>query len=265
MEGSAVDVENRDATSPWPATGGAPPRGAVAWIVGVGAIDGTGGALARRYASEGLHVVVTGRTEARLREVVAAIEAEGGRASAVVADASSEASLLEALQHVDTLGRLAVAVYNAGGAQSRASITEMDAAFVESVWRINCLGGFVVGREAARRMAGPGGVVLFTGSKSSDTARPKQAAYAVAKFGLKATAEALAREFNGQNVHVATVVPDGPIDGERMRQAFPDAGSVRGPDSMIGTDALAETFWQLTIQHRSAWTRTLDLRPWNER
>ena len=248
----------------WPAAGGPPPCGTVAWIVGVGAVEGTGGALARRFARGGMHVVVTGRTTEKLEAVARYIRAAGGEASYVAADASSEESLLRALEHVDGLGRLGVAVYYAGGAQSRKSVLDMDAAFVEGVWRTNCLGGLVVGREAARRMAGPGGVILLTGSKSSATARPKQAAYAIAKFGLRAVAEALAREFASQGVHVATVVPDGPIDGERMRAAFPDAKSARGPDSMINIDAIAETYWQLAIQPRTAWTHSMDLRPWNE-
>ncbi|MGY4099402.1 SDR family NAD(P)-dependent oxidoreductase [Nocardia sp. R16R-3T] len=248
----------------WPAAGGAPPPGTVAWIVGVGAVEGTGGALARRFAREGLHVVVTGRTQEKLQGVVERIEADGAVATAVVADASSEASLLECVNRVDSLGRLGVAVYNAGGAQSKKSILDMDADFVESVWRINCLGGLVVGREAARRMAGRGGVILLTGSKSSEVARPKQTAYAVAKFGLMAVTQALAHEFSSQGVHVATVVPDGPIGGERMRRAFPDAEAARGPDSMISIDAIAEAYWQLTVQPRSAWTHRMDLRPWNE-
>jgi NAD(P)-dependent dehydrogenase (short-subunit alcohol dehydrogenase family) len=248
----------------WPAAGGPPPGGLVAWIVGVGAVEGTGGALARRFARGGMHVVVTGRTPEKLEAVVKAVQASGGEASYVAADATSEESLLNALEHVDGAGRLGVAVYNAGGAQSKKSVLDMDAAFVEGVWRINCLGGLVVGREAARRMGGVGGVILLTGSKSTNTARPRQAAYAIAKYGLRAVAEALAREFGPQGVHVATVIPDGPIDGERMRAAYPDAKSVRGPDSMISIDAIAETYWQLAIQPRTAWTHSMDLRPWNE-
>ncbi|WP_052710758.1 SDR family NAD(P)-dependent oxidoreductase [Pseudofrankia sp. DC12] len=249
----------------WPVLGGPPPAGGVAWVIGVGARQGTGAAIARRLAAGGMHVLVTGRTEEKLAAVVADIEDKGGTAASAVADAGTEAGLAGPLAKLDELGPPLVCVYNAGGSQWRPSILDMDAQFFESVWRTNCLGSFLVAREAARRMtARGGGAILFTGSVSGLVGRPKLAAYASAKFGQRALVQALAREFAPRNIHVANVIPHGPIDGDRLNSQFPDAKDRRPVDGMIGIDAIAETFWQLLVQPRSAWTLEIDLRPYCE-
>lgn len=249
----------------WPVGGGAPPAGEVAWVVGVGAKQGTGAAVARRFAAGGLHVVITGRTKEKITEVVEDIRARGGQATAVVGDAGTEEGLRESLATIDGLGRLAVATYNAGGSQWRSSMLDMDAEFFESVWRTNCFGGFLMGREAARRMVGSGGgAILFTGSISGVTARPKLAAYASAKFGQRAVAQALAREFGPRNIHVANIIVHGPIDGDRLNTAFPDAKERRPKDGMVDIDQIAETFWQVVVQPRTAWTHEMDIRPYCE-
>lgn len=249
----------------WPVPGGNPPPGSLAWVVGVGARQGTGAAVARRLAAGGMHVLLSGRTEEKLAAVAEEIEDKGGLATAVVADASSEAGLSDALATLDALGPPLVSVYNAGGSQWRSSILEMDSEFFENVWRTNCFGGFIVGRESARRMtARGGGAILFTGSISGSIARPKLAAYASAKFGQRAVAQALAREFAPQNIHVANVIAHGPIDGDRLNTAFPQAKDRRPVDGMLDIDDIAETFWQVLVQPRTAWTHEIDIRPYCE-
>ncbi|MEV4549382.1 SDR family NAD(P)-dependent oxidoreductase [Nonomuraea wenchangensis] len=249
----------------WPVNGGAPPADGVAWVVGVGAKQGTGAAVARRFAAGGLHVVVTGRTKEKIAEVVEDIRSRGGRATAVVGDAGTEAGLQESLATVDELGPLVVATYNAGGSQWRSSMLDMDAEFFESVWRTNCFGAFLTGRESARRMVGRGGgAILFTGSVSGVIARPKLAAYASAKFGQRAVAQALAREFGPRNIHVANIIVHGPIDGDRLNSAFPQAKDRRPKDGMLDIEQIAETFWQVLVQPRTAWTQEMDIRPYCE-
>jgi len=239
---------------------------AVAWVVGVGARAGTGAAIARRFAAAGLHVVVTGRTQAKIDAVVDEINGLGGSAVAVLGDAGSDAGLAASLDAVKAHGGLLeVAVYNAGGSQWRSGILEMDTAFIEDVWRTNCLGGFIMGREAARLMLPNGaGSILFTGSISGAVARPKLAAYASAKFGLRAVAHAMAREFWPKNLHVANIVPVGPIDGDRLNSKFPDAKDKRPPDAFIPPEQIAEAFWHVHTQPRTAWTLETDLRPYCE-
>ena len=237
----------------------------VAWVVGVGARDGTGAAVARRFAAAGMRVVVTGRTREKIETVCEEIRAAGGDAIAALGDATSDAGLHDALATVREAGPLRAAIYNAGGSQWRPGILEMDTPFIEDVWRINCLGGFIVGRESARLMLPhERGSILYTGSISGSVARPKLAAYAAAKFGLRAVAQAMAREFGPKNLHVAHIVPVGPIDGDRLNSRFPDAKDRRPPDAFIPPEQIAEAFWNVHCQPRNAWTFETDLRPYCE-
>jgi NAD(P)-dependent dehydrogenase (short-subunit alcohol dehydrogenase family) len=249
----------------WPKRGGTPPKGSLAWIVGAGALQGTGGALARRLAAGGMRVVVTGRTAEKVDAIVRDITARGGVAIAAPADAGTDEGLQPALDIVRKEGGLHVAIYNAGGSQWRPSPLDMDTRFFEEVWRTNCLGSFIVAREATRLMLErDGGALLFTGSISGVIGRPKLAAYASAKFGQRAIAQAFAREYGPQNVHVVNVIVHGPIDGDRLNSAFPQAKEKRPVDGMVNIDAIAETFWQILIQPRHAWTHEIDLRPYCE-
>jgi NADP-dependent 3-hydroxy acid dehydrogenase YdfG len=109
-----------------------------------------------------------------------------------------------------------------------------------------------------------GGAILFTGSISGMIARPKLAAYASAKFGQRAIAQAMAREFGPRNIHVANVVVHGPIDGDRLNSAFPHAKDARPTDGMVDVEQIAETFWQVLVQPRTAWTQEMDIRPYCE-
>jgi NAD(P)-dependent dehydrogenase (short-subunit alcohol dehydrogenase family) len=249
----------------WPKNGGSPPKGSLAWIVGAGAIQGAGGAIARRLAAGGMRVVVTGRTPQKVDAIVTDIMQRGGVAIAAPADAGSDEGLQPALDIVRKEGGLKVAIYNAGGSQWRSSPLDMDTAFFEDVWRTNCLGGFIVAREATRLMLErDGGALLFTGSISGVIARPKFAAYAAAKFGQRAVAQAFAREYGPKNIHVANIIVGGPIDGDRLNHAFPHAKEKRPVDGMVNIDTIAETFWQVLTQPRHGWTHEIDLRPYCE-
>ena len=108
------------------------------------------------------------------------------------------------------------------------------------------------------------GTILFTGASGSLRGKAGFAAFAAAKAGLRAVSQSMARELGPKGVHVAHAVIDGGIDGARLLSRAPDLRKTRGPDGLLNTAAIAETFWQLHIQHRSAWTQELDLRPWAE-
>jgi NAD(P)-dependent dehydrogenase (short-subunit alcohol dehydrogenase family) len=141
----------------------------------------------------------------------------------------------------------------------------MDDAFFEDVWRLCCFGGFLVGREAARRMLpSGGGSLLFTGATASVRSRPPFTAFASAKAGLRAIAHGMAREFGPQGLHVGHVIIDGMIDGDQLNQRFPQFKEQKGEDGMLRVDAIAAAFWSLHVQQRSAWTLELDLRPFSE-
>jgi NAD(P)-dependent dehydrogenase (short-subunit alcohol dehydrogenase family) len=210
-----------------------------------------------------MRVILTGRTPAKLQAVVEDIKYRGGEAVAAAADAGTDAGLQPALDVVRREGSLHVAVYNAGGSQWRPSPLDMETAFFEEVWRINCLGSFIVAREATRLMLErDGGALLFTGSVSGLIGRPKFAAYASAKFGQRAVAQAFAREYGPKNIHVANIIVSGAIDGDRLNVAFPNAKGKRQPDGMVNIHSIADTFWQVLIQPRDAWTHEMDIRPY---
>jgi NAD(P)-dependent dehydrogenase (short-subunit alcohol dehydrogenase family) len=141
----------------------------------------------------------------------------------------------------------------------------MDDAFFENVWRLCCFGGFLVGRESARRMVPQGsGSILFTGATASIRARPPFTAFASAKAALRAVAHGMAREFGPQGIHVGHVIIDGGIDGDQINSRFPGYKEKKGDLGMLDIDAIADAFWTLHTQHPSAWTLELDLRPYKE-
>src|SRR5262245_19396823 len=235
-----------------------------ALIVGVGASEGVGAATARRFAREGFHVVIVGRTPAKVQKVAAEIQAVGGTAEALVGDANQEADAARFVAAADAQGTLAVAVHNAGS-NRRDSILELQGADFEQLWREHCLGGFLIGREAARRMVPRGtGSIFFTGASGSLRGKAGFAAFAAAKAGLRAVSQSMARELGPKGIHVAHVVVDGGIGGARLLGRAPQLRDERGADGLLSYEAIADTYWQLHTQHRSAWTLEIDLRPWVE-
>ncbi len=239
-----------------------------ALVVGVGAEQGLGAALCRRFAAEGHHVLLAGRTAPKLDRVVRSLVAAGGSAEAVVADVTGEADVVRlfdrALSPGPGLDPVDLVVFNAGD-NRRVGLRELDAALFEALWRVGCFAGFLVGREAARRLAPLGrGTVIFTGATASLRGGNGFAGFAAAKAGLRMVAQGMAREFGPQGLHVAHVVIDGGIDGERLRGTFPERAAAAGEDGLLQPDAVVEAYWRLHRQHRSAWTHELDLRPFRE-
>lgn len=235
-------------------------EGGSAIVVGVG--GGLGAALARRFAEGGMAVTASARRSDTIDGVVKAAEAKGHRALAIPADATDEAQvhhLFEAAEQAH--GTPDLVVYNAGAFRPK-SILETTAEDVEHCFRIGCLGGFLVGREAARRMAARGsGTIIFTGATAALRGSARFFNLAVGKFGLRALAQSMARELGPRGLHVAHVVVDGQIAGPY----YETLKAERGPDALLEPDAIAETYWQLHRQQRSAWTLELDLRPWVEK
>jgi NAD(P)-dependent dehydrogenase (short-subunit alcohol dehydrogenase family) len=235
-----------------------------ALVVGVGSEAGLGAASARRFARAGFRVIVAGRTAERLDAIVAGLRHAGAEAESKLADVSKEADVVSLLDSAVRSGDLEAVLYNVGN-NAMAPALETSAELFEAMWRHNALGGFLVGREAARRMATKGrGTLLFTGATASLRARPPFLAFASAKAALRAVAQGLAREFGPQGIHVAHVVVDGVIDGTYARERFPEFVRAKGAEGMLAPDAIAETFLALHEQPRSAWSHELDLRPFKE-
>jgi NAD(P)-dependent dehydrogenase (short-subunit alcohol dehydrogenase family) len=244
----------------------------VAWIAGVGASAGLGAAVARRYAQGGLAVALTGRSPERLEALAVEIRASGGHAEALPGDLGIEAEVQRLASRVQALGPLVAAVFNAGNAV-RGGVLDLSAQAFEQTWRGGTLTGFLFAREAIRALLGNRrdeaseqgrGSLIVTGATASMRGGAKFAAFASSKAALRSLAQSLAREFGPQGIHVAHVIIDGGIDGEKLRSAAPQRAAAAGADGLLSPAAIAETYWQLHRQHRSAWTHELDVRPFRE-
>jgi NAD(P)-dependent dehydrogenase (short-subunit alcohol dehydrogenase family) len=234
-------------------------------VVGVGPAAGLGGALCERFAREGHHVFVAGRTPEKVEENVALIRKAGGRATGVPTDTTLEPEVIALFDRAEKeAGVLDLVVYNAGNA-AMGQLHDMDAAFFELVWRVGCFGGFLVGREAVRWMLRRGrGVVLFTGATASVRGKPNTTAFASAKAGLRSLAQSMARAYGPQGIHVAHVVVDGGIAGDKIVKGLPQFAQAVGEDGLVSLAGLADAYWYLYGQPRAAWTHELDLRTFKE-
>ena len=233
-------------------------------VLGVGASQGLGATVAMRFAREGYIAVVAGRTGNNLDIVVRQIQEQGGIAHAVVTDAASEEQVAALLAHAEQLGPVEAAIYNAGGNNPNSSL-KTSGKFFEEQWRVGTYGGFIFAREAVKAMLPrEQGTLLFTGASASLRGRPNFVAFAAAKAGLRAVSQAFAREFGPKGIHVAHVVIDGAIDGHRINTLVPQLAQMKGEDGLLDLEAIAESYWQLHLQHRSAWSQEIDLRPFKE-
>lgn len=229
----------------------------VAVITGVG--PGLGAALARRFA-KGYAVAINARKPDFIRSVAADIRSAGGHALEVPADIGDPAQVAAMFKTIrERLGAPEVLLYNAGSG-SWGTIVDITPAQYESDWRVNALGAFVSAKEVAPDMIARGrGVMLFTGATAGVKAGPKSVSFGPAKFAMRGLAQSLARDLGPKGIHVAWINVDGSIDipGRKV-------GNYTSED-MLDPDAIAETYWHLAHQHRSAWTMELEVRPFKEK
>ena len=234
----------------------------------VGAGDYIGAAVARRFAREGYLVHAGRRNGDKLAPLVRQIEAEGGRCVGVTLDARDEAAVATFMTDVDAAAPLEVAVFNIG-ANVNFPILETTERVFRKVWELACYAGFLAGREAARIMLPRGrGSIFFTGATASLRGGKGYAAFASAKFGLRAVAQSMARELGPQGIHVAHLVIDAGVDTawvrERIKARGAHGGAADGERMLMDPASLGEAYWRLHQQSRDAWTHELDARPFSE-
>lgn len=232
----------------------------------VGAGDATGGAIAKRFAREGLIACVNRRSADKLAPLVDEIQASGGQARAFAADARKEEDVVALVEQIEReVAPIEVMVFNIG-ANVPCSILDETARKYFKIWEMACFSGFLVGREVAKRMVARGrGTIIFTGATAGLRGSANFAAFAGAKHALRALAQSMARELGPRNVHVAHVVVDGAIDTAFIRDNFPERYATKAQDGILNPDHIADNYWHLHQQPRDAWTHELDLRPWQER
>ncbi len=233
-------------------------------VSGVGPLEGLGAQLCVRFAKEGLHVLVAGRTDHKLEAVVAEIKARGGSAEWFVADATDETATQDLFARAGN--QLELAIYNTGN-NTPGRIVDMSSDFFANSWRVCCFGGFLFGREAIKRFAAQktGGTLLFTGASASLRGRANFGAFNSSKAGLRTLAQAMAKEYAEDGVHVGHVVVDGPIAGEKIKRGLPEYAQKLGEDGMINIDGIVDGFVYLYRQPAQAWTFELDVRTSKEK
>ncbi|MEE9280475.1 MAG: SDR family oxidoreductase [Myxococcota bacterium] len=240
----------------------------VALVVGAG--DFIGSAISRRFARGGYTTCMGRRNGDRLKPVVDEIVAAGGEAHGFTLDARKEEQIIDLFRRIESeIGPLEVVVFNPGG-NVNFHIRDTTSRVFYKVWEMACFGGFLTGREAAKYMVPrQKGSIFFTGATASLRGGSGFAAFASAKFGLRALAQSMARELGPENIHVAHLVIDAGVDTAWVREMIQKSRGVGAddlpPDSLMNPASVAEAYWTLHNQPRDAWTFEMDLRPYGER
>jgi NAD(P)-dependent dehydrogenase (short-subunit alcohol dehydrogenase family) len=231
----------------------------VAAIVGVG--EGLGAGLARRFA-EGYKVALIARSANVTGQVANEINSAGGVALPIQSDATIEAEIAAANDRIKReLGSLDVLVYNAGR-RPFGRLVETTPEIFEQTWRLHTLGAFLWSRQVVPEMLSRGsGTILITGATAGIRPWPTSAAFAPAKFAVRGLAEVMSRDLHPQGIHVAYVNVDGGIDMPLLRKYRPEAKD----EDFLKPSAIADAFWYLAHQDRSAWSHELDVRPFKEK
>ena len=241
-------------------------RNASVAIVGAG--DFIGSAIARRFARKGYQLHLARRDGTKLDDLVAGIASEEGTATAHSVDARSEEAIIAFLDAANAAAPLELVVFNIG-ANVNFPILETTERVFRKVWEMACLAGFLTGREAARHLlANGGGSIFFTGATASLRGGSGFAAFASAKFGLRAVAQSMARELGPKNIHVAHLIIDSGVDTawvrERREQLW-GKEALDNPNLLMPPASVAASYWQLYQQPRSAWTFEMEIRPFGEK
>jgi len=241
-------------------------RNATCAVIGAG--DFIGAEIAKKFAAEGFTVFAGRRNGEKLEPLVKEVEAAGGTIFGRSLDARKEEEITAFLHDADKHAPLQVCIFNIG-ANVNFPILDTTERVFRKVWEMACYSGFLAGREAARLMVPRGqGNIFFTGATASLRGGSGYAAFASAKFGLRAVAQATARELGPKNIHVAHLIIDSGVDTawvrERREQLW-GKEALDNPDLLMPPASVAASYWQLYQQPRSAWTLELEIRPFGEK
>lgn len=235
-------------------------------VILVGAGDAIGAAVAQRFAKGGYTVCICRRDAAKSQKLVDELTSSGLKIHAFSVDARQEAEVQALFAKVENeIGPIEVCLFNAGSNVNKPLIETTEKLFFKA-WELACYAGFLVGREAARVMVPRGrGTILFTGATASLRGGKGFAAFASAKFGLRAVAQAMARELGSKNIHVVHLIIDAAIDSEAIHARVKAASGIEAkdiaPDTLTKTSSIAEAYWFAHQQSKDGWTHELDLRP----
>ena len=221
-------------------------------IVGVG--PGNGASFARRFASAGYQVAMLSRNETYLKR----LSSEISGSNPIYCDACDPASIRQAFDRVhEVLGAVDVMIYNAGAGDWN-SVEDTLLENFESSWKANAFGLLAAAQQVIPAMKERSrGSIVVIGATASLRGSANAAGFAAAKSAQRSLAQSMARGLGPTGIHVSYVVIDGVIDLERTRAVMTD----RPDEFFLKPDAIAESVYNLTEQHRSAWSFEIDLRP----
>lgn len=238
-------------------------------IIGIGASQGIGAAVCHRFAKEGLKVYVAGRTFQKIEAVAAEIHTKGGEATAFRLDAE-DIHQVQAL--FDTISsqneRITAVIHNVGG-NIPSIFLRSPLSFFNDMWQSTFLSAYLVSQSSLRIFKEQNhGTLIFTGASASLRGKPFFAAFTMGKSALRAYALNLAQIYKTQGIHIAHVIIDGMVDGDRVNKALFGLGRLarltRGTGG-LNLNAIAENYWMLYLQSPELWTHELDLRPYQEK
>ena len=233
-------------------------------VLGVGPEEGLGVALCKAFAAEGYSVFGCGRSEENM-DALNKIKTDKGKITGLVGDVTKEEDVEKIFDAVDKKSKnLSSVIYNAGNNNAKPFL-EMDLPFFQDLWEVCAKGAFLVAQQAIPRLVNNnGGSLIFTGATASLRSKPPFTAFASAKSAERSLAQGLAKEFGSKGVHVANVIIDGIIDGDKVNLRFPEFAASKGEDGKLNIAHIADNFLMLHNQKRSTWSFELDLRPWSE-
>ena len=232
-------------------------------VLGVGPDQGLGVALCKKFAEEGYTVFGCGRNNENMNSLENT-SVSNGTIRGVVADVTNPDDVIDVFKKIDVSEtQLESVIYNAGNNNAKPFL-DMDLAFFQDLWEVCAKGAFLVSQQAIPRLLERGGSLLFTGATASIRSRPPFTAFAAAKSAERSLAQGLSKEFGPQGIHVAHVIIDGIIDGDKVNLRFPDFANSKGEDGKLDIESIAENFLMLHKQKKSTWSFEIDLRPWSE-
>ena len=232
-------------------------------VLGVGPEQGLGVALCKKFAEEGFRVFGCGRNIENMK-ALDKLSVENGSIEGMVADVTNPGDVSKLFEEIDkTQTVLKSVIYNAGN-NNASPFLEMDLAFFQDLWEVCAKGAFLISQQAIPRLLNEGGSIIFTGATASIRSRPPFTAFAAAKSAERSLAQGPAKEFGPQGIHVAHVIIDGIIDGDKVNLRFPEFANSKGEDGKLNIESIAENFVMLHNQKRSTWSFEIDLRPWSE-
>ena len=231
----------------------------IAVIAGVG--PGLGAALARKFVQEGCHVALLSRSTAYITNLSKKLRESGRTVIPIQTDITEAEQVAQSFARIrEALGDPDILVHNAGN-PAWGSFANLTPQAFEGAWRVCALGGFLCSQQVVPGMLKKaGGTLLFTGATSAVRGRADALAFSSAKFAVRGFAASLAREIGPHGIHVAHVIIDGIIDTPGIHQRY----KLAEDEPLLQPDAIADTYWALIQQERSAWTFEVDIRPHNE-